>query len=127
LLAHDTTADVARDMDLLRQAVGDPTMNYLGTSYGTYLGATYANLFPGKVRAMALDANVKPGGRGHRNGWLRASSGHLAATGYRRGVRGRPERVPRPVRSGRNECLRVLRGESGRHPRQVEHPAGPAG
>src|SRR5690349_17011159 len=36
LLAHDTTADVARDMDLLRQAVGDPTMNYIGTSYGTY-------------------------------------------------------------------------------------------
>ena len=60
LLAHDTTADVARDMDLLRRAVGDPTMNYLGTSYGTYLGATYANLFPGKVRAMTLDANVDP-------------------------------------------------------------------
>jgi pimeloyl-ACP methyl ester carboxylesterase len=60
LLAHDTTADVARDMDLLREAVGDPTMNYLGTSYGTLLGATYANLFPGKVRAMALDGNIDP-------------------------------------------------------------------
>lgn len=60
LLAHDTTADVARDMDLLRQAVGDPTMNYLGGSYGTYLGATYANLFPSKVRAITLDANVDP-------------------------------------------------------------------
>jgi pimeloyl-ACP methyl ester carboxylesterase len=60
LLAHDTTADVARDMDLLRQAVGDPTMNYIGTGYGTYLGATYANLFPGKVRAMTLDGNLDP-------------------------------------------------------------------
>jgi pimeloyl-ACP methyl ester carboxylesterase len=60
LLAHDTTADVARDLDLLRQAVGDRTLNYLGTSYGTYLGATYANLFPTKVRAMTLDGNADP-------------------------------------------------------------------
>ncbi|HVV23371.1 MAG TPA: alpha/beta hydrolase [Pseudonocardiaceae bacterium] len=60
LLAHDSTADVARDMDLLRQAVGDPTMNYLGVSYGSYLGATYANLFPAKVRAIALDGDVDP-------------------------------------------------------------------
>ena len=60
LLAHDSTADVARDMDLLRQAVGDPTLNYLGNSYGTYLGATYANLFPTKVRAIALDGNADP-------------------------------------------------------------------
>src|SRR5207248_258353 len=44
----------------LRRAVGDPQLNYLGVSYGTYLGATYANLFPGKVRAMVLDGNVDP-------------------------------------------------------------------
>jgi pimeloyl-ACP methyl ester carboxylesterase len=60
LLAHDSTADVARDMDLLRQAVGDASMNYLSVSYGSYLGATYAQLFPGKVRAIALDGNVDP-------------------------------------------------------------------
>jgi pimeloyl-ACP methyl ester carboxylesterase len=60
LLAHDTTADTARDMDLLRQAVGDPALNYLGASYGTYLGATYANLFPTRVRAITLDANADP-------------------------------------------------------------------
>ncbi|HEX3489206.1 MAG TPA: alpha/beta hydrolase [Streptosporangiaceae bacterium] len=60
LLAHDSTADVARDMDLLRRAVGDPTLNYYGISYGTYLGATYANLFPSKVRAMVLDGNANP-------------------------------------------------------------------
>lgn len=68
LLAHDTTADVARDMDLLRQAVGDPTMNYFGASYGTYIGATYANLFPGKVRAITLDGNVDPVAWNARNG-----------------------------------------------------------
>jgi pimeloyl-ACP methyl ester carboxylesterase len=47
-------------MNLLRRAVGDPQLNYLGVSYGSYLGATYANLFPGKVRAMVLDGNVDP-------------------------------------------------------------------
>ncbi|MFD5465055.1 alpha/beta hydrolase [Kitasatospora sp. NPDC127059] len=60
LLAHLSTADVARDLDLLRQAVGERRLNYLGTSYGTYLGATYANLFPGRVRAMVLDSGVDP-------------------------------------------------------------------
>ena len=52
LLDHDTTADVARDMNLLREAVGDPVLNYVGSSYGTGLGATYANLFPGTTGHM---------------------------------------------------------------------------
>jgi pimeloyl-ACP methyl ester carboxylesterase len=60
LLSHVSTADAARDMNLLRRAVGDLQLNYLGVSYGSYLGATYANLFPGKVRAMVLDGNVDP-------------------------------------------------------------------
>jgi pimeloyl-ACP methyl ester carboxylesterase len=60
LLLHVSTADTARDLDQLRQAVGDEQLTYFGTSYGTILGATYANLFPDKVRAMVLDANVDP-------------------------------------------------------------------
>ncbi|MFE1172185.1 alpha/beta hydrolase [Streptomyces sp. NPDC058773] len=60
LLRHVSTADTARDLDLLRQAVGEPRLSYLGISYGTFLGATYANLFPGRVRAMVLDSNVDP-------------------------------------------------------------------
>lgn len=60
LLDHDTSADVARDMDLLRAAVGDPVLNYLGVSYGTGLGAIYANLFPSRVGRMVLDANLDP-------------------------------------------------------------------
>jgi pimeloyl-ACP methyl ester carboxylesterase len=58
LLDHLSSANVARDMDLLRQAVGDPTLNYLGYSYGTYLGGTYANLFGDKVRAITLDGTL---------------------------------------------------------------------
>jgi pimeloyl-ACP methyl ester carboxylesterase len=60
LLRHLSTADSARDLDLLRQAVGSPQLNYLGVSYGTLLGATYANLFPAAVRALVLDGNVDP-------------------------------------------------------------------
>ena len=60
ILDHMATADVARDLDLLRQAVGDRQLTYVGLSYGAYLGATYANLFPAKVRALVLDGVPDP-------------------------------------------------------------------
>ena len=60
ILDHMSTADVARDLDLLRQAVGDDQLTYAGYSYGTYLGVTYANLFPGKVRAVVVDGVIDP-------------------------------------------------------------------
>lgn len=53
-----STANVARDMDLVRAALGDERLSYLGLSYGTFLGATYASLFPGNYRAMVLDGAV---------------------------------------------------------------------
>jgi pimeloyl-ACP methyl ester carboxylesterase len=55
-----STANVARDMDLLRAAVGDQKLNYLGYSYGTFLGATYASLFPHRYRALVLDGPLDP-------------------------------------------------------------------
>jgi pimeloyl-ACP methyl ester carboxylesterase len=58
--AHMSTANVARDMDLLREALGDDRLSYVGYSYGTYLGATYARLFPDRVRALVLDGTVDP-------------------------------------------------------------------
>jgi pimeloyl-ACP methyl ester carboxylesterase len=58
ILAHLSTANVARDMDALRAAVGDEKLNYLGFSYGTFLGATYAALFPDRYRALVLDGDV---------------------------------------------------------------------
>src|SRR5580658_5788065 len=70
LLDHDTTADVARDMNLLRQAVGSPVLNYIGASYGTGLAATYANLFPATTGRMILDANLNPVAWTHRHGVL---------------------------------------------------------
>jgi pimeloyl-ACP methyl ester carboxylesterase len=60
LLRFDSTADTVRDMDRLRELLGEPKLNYRGVSYGTFVGQTYANLFPDKVRAMVLDANLNP-------------------------------------------------------------------
>ena len=60
LLEHMATADVARDLDLLRQAVGDEQLTYLGFSYGTHIGTVYANLFPDRVRALTLDGVIDP-------------------------------------------------------------------
>ena len=54
------TANVARDMDVLRQAVGDSQLNYAGVSYGTILGQTYANMFPNRIRAMIIDGVLDP-------------------------------------------------------------------
>jgi len=58
LLGHVDTASVARDMDLIRHLLGEDTLNYLGFSWGTQLGATYAGLFPQRVGRMALDAGI---------------------------------------------------------------------
>ncbi|MDQ2729967.1 MAG: alpha/beta hydrolase, partial [Actinomycetota bacterium] len=54
------TDNAARDMDLIRQAVGDAKLTYVGFSYGTFLGATYAKLFPTHIRAMVLDGAENP-------------------------------------------------------------------
>jgi pimeloyl-ACP methyl ester carboxylesterase len=52
---HLTTSDAARDLDVLRAALGQPRLDYLGVSYGTHLGATYAALFPDRVGRFVLD------------------------------------------------------------------------
>ncbi|MFT4083901.1 MAG: alpha/beta hydrolase [Nocardioides sp.] len=60
IVAHMSTADTARDMDLIRQAVGDQVLNYYGISYGTYLGATYAAMFPDRVGRLVVDGVLDP-------------------------------------------------------------------
>jgi pimeloyl-ACP methyl ester carboxylesterase len=59
-LEHFTTAETARDMDILRAALGEKKLNYVGKSYGTYLGTLYANIFPNKVGRFVLDGAVDP-------------------------------------------------------------------
>lgn len=60
LASSVSTAEVARDMDVVRRAVGDEKLTYLGFSYGTYLGQVYANMFPDRVRAVAVDGVIDP-------------------------------------------------------------------
>ena len=95
---HVSTANVARDMDALRAAVGDAKLNYLGFSYGTFLGATYAALFPTTTGRWCSTARSTPSeyindpidGPRRADRRLRARAPPLP-----RGLRGRPGRVLR--------------------------------
>ena len=60
LAAHISTEEAARDIDILRAVLGQPKLDYFGASYGTFLGATYAGLFPKRVGRMVLDGAVDP-------------------------------------------------------------------
>jgi pimeloyl-ACP methyl ester carboxylesterase len=60
LLPHVDTVSAARDLDLLRAVLGDKKLNYLGYSYGTFLGSTYADLYPEKVGRVVLDGALDP-------------------------------------------------------------------
>lgn len=60
LLQHMTTEDNARDMDVIRQALRQPTISYYGYSWGSYLGQVYLTLFPGRVKRVVLDGVVDP-------------------------------------------------------------------
>ncbi|MEU0739512.1 alpha/beta hydrolase [Streptomyces sp. NPDC006134] len=87
LLAHVSTTDTARDMDLMRHVLGDDKLHYLGISYGTELGGVYAHLFPRNVGRMVLDAVVDPtadtiGHAEHQaRGFQRALDDYLKSTG----------------------------------------------
>ncbi|MGI5348226.1 alpha/beta hydrolase [Streptomyces sp. CA-250714] len=59
-LPHYTTPNNARDLDVLRAALGQRKLTYFGVSYGTYIGSVYATLFPGHVRRLVLDSIVDP-------------------------------------------------------------------
>ena len=60
LLSHVGTENVARDLDILRDAVGEPTLDYLGISYGTFIGIQYAEFFPQNVGRVVLDGVMNP-------------------------------------------------------------------
>jgi pimeloyl-ACP methyl ester carboxylesterase len=76
-IATSSTANVARDMDVLRERLGDDELTYVGYSYGTLLGATYAKLFPDNVRALVLDGTVDP------ESWTGPADGELFGTRLR--------------------------------------------
>jgi pimeloyl-ACP methyl ester carboxylesterase len=61
LASHVTTVETAKDIDVLRAVLGDDKLDYFGFSYGTFLGTTYAALFPDKVDRFVLDGALEPG------------------------------------------------------------------
>ena len=75
LLDHVGTRNVARDLDVLRATNGNATLNYLGMSYGTYIGALYADLFPDRVGRTVLDSAMDPSQR-----WADGEAGVVAFT-----------------------------------------------
>jgi len=84
MLPHLGTSDVARDVDVLRAALGDEQLNYLGKSYGTSIGALYAEQFPDRVGRVVLDGAIDPAltgpelAFGQAEGFERALDSYLA-------------------------------------------------
>ncbi|UDY34132.1 alpha/beta hydrolase [Dermatobacter hominis] len=77
MVTHMSTADVAADLDRIRTALGDEQLNFLGYSYGTSIGATYAAMFPTHIRAMVLDGSISPSASA-------ADQAMVQATGFER-------------------------------------------
>lgn len=82
LLGHVSTPEAARDMDVLRAALGERKLDFLGASYGTFLGATYATLFPENVGRFVLDGAVDPTLSGLEMGLGQAAGFERATRAY---------------------------------------------
>lgn len=82
ILPHVRTTDAARDMDLMRQVLGDEKLYYFGFSYGTELGGVYAHLFPGKVGRAVFDAVVDPTQTGEQSSLGQAKGFQLALDNF---------------------------------------------
>lgn len=84
IAAHMSTREVARDLDVLRAALNDRRLSYLGKSYGTYIGTTYAEMFPRRVGRLVLDGQLDPAASGEEiaagqvTGFQRALESFLA-------------------------------------------------
>ncbi len=82
ILPYITTENAARDMDLIRAVLGDEQLNFLGYSYGTFLGSTYAKLYPEKVGRLVLDGAIDPAVSGLEVGITQAVGFESALRAY---------------------------------------------
>ena len=108
-------------MDLLRAALGEQKLSYLGYSYGTYLGAVYTQMFPGRADRVVLDSAVDPASYG-ATGAARGRARQRGRTARLGGLDGPP---PRAVRPGPHRSAGTGRG--GRNPRRRGPPPATGG
>jgi pimeloyl-ACP methyl ester carboxylesterase len=125
LLGHVDTVSAARDMDVLRAVLGDDRLHYLGKSYGTFLGATYAELFPHRVGRLVLDGAIDPA-----LSYDEVSIGQ--AEGMERALRAYVEDCPNrehcPLRGGVEDGLAQIRSvvdAAEQRPLRTDDPARP--
>ncbi|MET9566014.1 alpha/beta hydrolase [Streptomyces tauricus] len=94
LLPHVRTTDAARDMDLMRQVLGDDELHYFGISYGTELGGVYAHLFPEKVGRAVFDAVVDPTQNSEQGSLGQAKGFQLALDNFAEDCASKAEECP---------------------------------
>ena len=104
-LAHISTPDVARDLDVLRAVLGDKKLYYLGKSYGTYIGAVYADMFPARVGRLVLDGALDPALPSAELTLAQAAGFQLA---FERYVEGCLKRAPCPLGKSKDEIVRKV-------------------
>ncbi|MEW9550425.1 alpha/beta hydrolase [Nonomuraea sp. NPDC050783] len=107
-LPYVGTVNAARDLDLLRQALGEERLHYFGISYGTRLGGVYAHLFPHRVGRMVLDGAVDPTEDVARTALHQAKGFQRALDGFLRDCAGRRDCPARGVKRGRERIARLL-------------------
>ncbi|MFF1278539.1 alpha/beta hydrolase [Streptomyces marokkonensis] len=134
ILPHVRTTDAARDLDLMRQVLGDDTLHYFGVSYGTELGGVYAHLFPEKVGRAVFDAVVDPTQTAEERSLGQARGFQLALDNYARDCVSRTEECPvgdsaQDVKDRIAELLEDLDGRPlpGVFPRQLTQTAATGG
>ncbi|MBL1086967.1 alpha/beta fold hydrolase [Streptomyces actinomycinicus] len=116
ILPHVGTIDAARDMDLLRQVLGDDKLNYFGISYGTELGGVYAHLFPEHVGRAVFDAVVDPTEDDAQQLLDQTKGFQLALDNYLKDCVAQPDcPVGNSVEEGRKEIVELL-NRIGEHP-----------
>ncbi|MFE7115383.1 alpha/beta hydrolase [Streptomyces sp. NPDC057654] len=123
ILGHVSTIEAARDMDVLRAALGDGKLNYVGASYGTFLGATYAGLYPSRVGRVVLDGAMDPSLDAERMNREQTGGFETAFTSFAKDCVGRkdcPLGTKSPADAGRR--LKALFDRTDRHPLRTSGP-----
>ncbi|MFE7029913.1 alpha/beta hydrolase [Streptomyces sp. NPDC057621] len=134
LLPHVRTTDAARDMDLMRQVLGDDELHYFGISYGTELGGVYAHLFPEKVGRAVFDAVVDPTQNSEQGSLGQAKGFQLALDNFAEDCAAKAEECPlgdsaQDVKDRIATLLKELDGKPipGIFPRQLTQTAATSG